>query len=251
MERRRKKGVREKKREKPKSKEKSKVSEEAEPESEVVLEETELEEISHTPEVVVETKESAVTTKTDQAAVQTTEEIVEAPPKLDSVMPSWGDVEETEWMYSVPAREEDMYLWANEWSDYLLAWSENKRVHVMSLATFITEPPFKDLRDKIDSFRKIASVLVEKEVAEWRDRKKRQLRIYWRPLEDWADQIYQWAIKTGKLRLDVKSIVIQESAEDFSSLPEKDIHIVLALMVKKGLAEWVDQKKGAVIILTD
>ncbi|MHA2358991.1 MAG: hypothetical protein ACXAB5_01855, partial [Candidatus Thorarchaeota archaeon] len=74
---------------------------------------------------------------------------------------------------------------------------------------------------------------------------------YWRPLEDWADLIYQWAIKTGKLRLDVKSIVIQESAEDFASLPEKDIRIVLALMVDKGLADWVDTKKGAIIISTD
>ena len=88
-------------------------------------------------------------------------------------------------------------------------------------------------------------------MAYWRDRKKRQLRIYWRPLEDWADLIYQWAIKTGKLRLDVKSIVIQESAEDFASLPEKDIHIVLTLMVDKRLAEWVDAKKGAIIVSTD
>lgn len=244
-------GVRERKREKSNTKEKPKVSEEVETEAEVVLEETELEEITHTPEVVVETEDSADTTEPEQVVVQTTEELVDALPELDYVAPSWGDVEETEWMYSVPSREKDMDLWANEWSDYLLEWSENKRVHMMSLATFIAEPPFKDLRDKVDSFRKIASVLVDKEVAEWRDRKKRQLRIYWRPLEDWADLIYQWAIKTGKLRLDVKSIVIQESAEDFSNLPEKDIHIVLALMVKKGLAEWVDQKKGAVIILTD
>ena len=85
----------------------------------------------------------------------------------------------------------------------------------------------------------------------WRENKKRQLRIYWKPLEDWADLLYQWAIKTGKLRLDVKSIVIQEAAEDFASLPEKDIHIVLTLMVNKRLAEWVDTKKGAIIISID
>lgn len=239
-------GVRERKREKPKTEEKSKVSEEVETEPEIVLEETELEEITHTPEVIIDTKES-----TEPEEIAETEIIVETPPEVDYVTPSWGDVEETEWMYSVPSREEDMELWANEWSDYLLAWTENKRVHVMSLATFIAEPPFKDLRDKVESFRKIGSILVIKEVAEWRDRKKRQLRVYWRPLEDWADLIYQWAIKTGKLRLDVKSIVIQESGEDFANLPEKDIHIVLALMVKKGFAEWVDQKKGAVIISTD
>ena len=69
--------------------------------------------------------------------------VVEKPPELDFILPSWGDVEETEWMYSVPSREEDLEMWANEWSDYLLGWTENKKVHVMSLATFIAEPPFK------------------------------------------------------------------------------------------------------------
>jgi len=244
-------GVREKKREKPKTKEKQTVTEEVETEPEAVLEETELEDITHTTEVVVETKESVVDSMPEQVEATVHEAVVEIPPEVDYVTPSWGDVEETEWMYSVPSRDKDMELWANEWSDYLLAWTENKRVHVMSLATFIAEPPFKDLRDKVESFRKIGGILVVKEVAEWRDRKKRQLRVYWRPLEDWADLVYHWAIKTGKLRLDVKSIVIQESGEDFASLPEKDIHIVLALMVEKGLAEWVDQKKGAVIVLTD
>ena len=244
-------GVKERKRDKPKTEEATKTSEKEKTEPGAVLEETELEEITPTPDVVVEAKESKITVEPEQIVVTPTEEIVEAPPALDFVMPAWGDVEETEWMYGVPSRKEDMDLWANEWSDYLLEWTENKKVHVISLAMFISEPPFKDLRDKIDSFKKIASILVDKEVAEWRDRKKRQLRIYWRPLEDWADLIYQWAIKTGKLRLDVKSIVIQESAEDFASLPEKDIRIVLALMVDKGLADWVDTKKGAIIISTN
>ena len=107
------------------------------------------------------------------------------------------------------------------------------------------------MRNKVDSFKAIAAVLVDKEVAEWKDKKKRQLRVYWRPLEDWADILYQWTLKTGKLRLDVKSIVIQEIDEDFASLPEKDIHIVLALMVKKGLAEWIDEKRGAILISTE
>jgi hypothetical protein len=244
-------GVKERKREKSKAEEASKTSEDEKTESVAILEETELEDITHTPEVVVETKESKLSVEPQQVGVTPTEKIVETLPAIDFVMPAWGDVDETEWMYSVPSRKEDMGLWANEWSDYLLEWTENKKVHVMSLATFISEPPFKDLKDKVESFRQIASVLVDKEVAEWRDKKKRQLRIYWKPLEDWADLLYQWAIKTGKLRLDVKSIVIQEAAEDFASLPEKDIHIVLTLMVDKRLAEWVDAKKGAIIVSID
>ena len=114
----------------------------------------------------------------------------------------------------------------------------------------IAEPPFKDLRNKVDSFKKISKILTDKEVAEWTDRRKRQLRVYWKPLEDWADYIYDWALKTGKLRLDVKSIVIQETQESFAKLPEKDLYIVLALMVEKEYAEWIDKKKGAILIIT-
>jgi len=165
-------------------------------------------------------------------------------------MPSWGGADQSEWMYSIPSREGDRELWAEEWADFLLLWMEHNTVHVLSLATIIAEPPFKDLRNKVESFKKISKVLIDKEVAEWTDKRKRQLRVYWKPLEDWADYIYEWALKTGKLRLDVKSIVIQESRESFAKLPEKDLYIVLALMVEKEFAEWIDKKKGAILIIT-
>ena len=244
-------GVKERKREKTKTEESTKHTEQKQVESAPIVKETLIEKEVHTPEVVVkvtETVETVALEKPTEAVNETDSEIVAT--DYDFVMPSWGDIEKTEWMYGMPTREEDRELWAEEWADYVLEWTENKRVHVLSLATFISEPPFKDLRNKVDSFKTIAKVLVGKEVAEWQDKKKRQLRVYWRPLEDWADILYQWALRTGKLRLDVKSIVIQEIDEDFASLPEKDIHIVLALMVKKELAEWIDEKRGAILIST-
>jgi hypothetical protein len=48
----------------------------------------------------------------------------------------------------------------------------------------------------------------------------------------------------------VKSIIIQEATEDFATLPERDIFFVLALMVKKGIAEWIDEKQGAILVST-
>ena len=238
----------ERKREKEKAKESTKPVEQEQVESTPVIEDVAVEEEAHTPEVVVEITEAVESETQTEVETEPVTEIVVTEP--DFVMPSWGDVEETEWMYGIPTREDDRELWAGEWSDYLLIWAEERSVHILSLATIISEPPFKDLRNKVDSFKAFAEVLIDKEVAEWVDKKKRQLRVYWRPLEDWADIVYQWALKSGKLRLDVKSIVIQEVDEDFASLPEKDIHIVLALMVKKKLAEWIDEKKGAILIST-
>ena len=239
-----------------KEKPREKVKEEAETEVEETKVQPEVEETvesvdseTHTPEVEIEPE----IVKPSEAAEEGTPHVETVTEEIVSetvLMPSWGGTDKSEWMYGIPSREDDERLWAEEWADFLLQWTEHNEVHVLSLATFIAEPPFRDLRNKVDSFKKIAQLLIDKEVAEWTDRRKRQLRIYWKPLEDWADLIYEWALRTGKLRLDVKSIVIQESGEPFAKLPEKDLYIVLTLMVEKELAEWVDKKKGAIIVST-
>jgi len=240
-----------------KEKPREKTKEEAEPESveteapsetEEVVEQPEVE--THAPEVEVEPEKVKPTEVVEEVVPQSTEAEVETEPAEIVLMPSWGGADQSEWMYGIPPREEDRELWAGEWSDFLLLWMEHNTMHVLSLATLIAESPFKDLRNKVDSFKKISKVLIDKEVAEWTDRRKRQLRVYWKPLEDWADHIYEWALKTGKLRLDVKSIVIQESGESFAKLPEKDLYIVLALMVERKFAEWIDKKKGAILVIT-
>ncbi len=240
-----------------KEKRREKTEEEVKPESVETEVQPVIEEVieqaideTHSPEVVVEPEIQKPSEVVEEVDPKITETAVEVSILESILMPSWGGTEQSEWMYGVPPREDDRDLWAGEWADFLLQWTEHNAVHILSLATFIAEPPFKDLRSKVDSFKTIAQVLIEKEVAEWSDRRKRQLRIYWRPLEDWADLIYEWALKTGKLRLDVKSIVIQESGENFAKLPEKDLYVVLALMVEKEQAEWIDKKKGAIIIST-
>jgi hypothetical protein len=46
----------------------------------------------------------------------------------------------------------------------------------------------------------------------------------------------------------VKSLVIQEAKQDFSKLPEEDIHRIMALLVERGFAEWVDKNAGAIVV---
>jgi hypothetical protein len=243
---------------KEKKKEKPKEEVSKEPENTEVVTTSQIDdaasvadEQSHAPAVVVDDSKLVTSESIQDVQTLTNEtEVVEPVEQFVAVAPTWGGPEQSEWMYGIPPREEDRVLWAEEWSDYLLQWAERNEVHVLSLAVFISEPPFKDLRNKVDSFKMIAQVLIDKEVAEWSDKRKRQLRIYWKPLEDWADIIYDWSLKTGKLRLDVKSIVIQESKKSFAKLPENDLYIVMALMVEKGFAEWIEKKKGAILIST-
>jgi hypothetical protein len=242
-------GVRERRREKEKTKTapETSTSESQEEESTLVEEvEMKVEEV-HRPEVVAKHK---VTTSIADITTDSTieEEEARVGPEEVVLMPPWGNLRQTEWMYGIPPREEDREMWAEEWSDFVLRWMEARDVHILSVTAFIKEPPFNDITNKTDSFKLIGEVLVQKEIAEWLDRNRRQLRVYWRFLEDWADIIYEWALKSGKLRLDVKSIVIQEGDHSFGKLPEEDLHRVLLIMVEKGLASWVDKKKGAIKI---
>ncbi|MFW9953194.1 MAG: hypothetical protein ACFFD3_01480 [Candidatus Thorarchaeota archaeon] len=242
-------GVKEKRREK-KSKTEEKVDEvkitEAPTIPEVTLDVAEEEKKIHRPEVVITTpiEDSEIAAETESTEVK--EAVAEV--KEECMLPSWGDSSDSEWMYHIPARDEDKILWAEEWGDFLLEWAQAGRIHVISVSAFLKEKPFSEMLGKVDAFRMIGDMLVQKEVADWLDRGRRQLRVYWRPLEEWADIVYEWALKTGNLLLDVKSIVIQESGEDFAQLPEADIEIVLGFIVQKGLAAWVDKKKGAIKI---
>ena len=200
----------------------------------------------HRPEVVIKSDviESA---SEDQVATDATVEIT--PESIAEVpLPQWGNASESEWMYHIPLRDEDKGLWAEEWGDFLLKWAQGRGFHVLSISTFLVESPFHQMLGKVDAFRLIGDTLVEKEVADWLDRGRRQLRIYWRPLEEWADIVYEWALKTGNTKLDLKSIVIQESDEPFAQLPEREIGILLGIIVEKSLAVWVDKKKHAIKI---
>ncbi len=238
-------GVREKQREKKKEKAQQDTVEVKAEEVDVV--ESQSVEEPQKSEVQIIQQEAAITPEEVRTATEAVGVEETKPVTVEIVLlPPWGGIDETEWMYSIPPREEDRQMWAEEWADFLLGWAEANGVHVLSVTMFIKNAPFKDIAGKVDSFLLVGEVLVKKEIAEWLDDTKRQLRVYWRYLEDWADIIYQWALRTGKLRLDIKSIVIQEEKQDFASLPEKDLRAVMRIMVDRGLADWVDEKKGAI-----
>lgn len=234
--------------ERRKEKEKPKAESEAES-KEVKTSETPAESIAeiHKPEVEIIDKESV------QVSEIMEEPEIESPAIIKTeaieIMPPWGGMKQSEWMYHIPPREEDKVLWAEEWGDFILEWTESNSVHIISITTFIKESPFSDILGKADALKIIGDTLTEKDIAKWLNKKKRQLRVFWRPLEDWADIIYQWALDTGNVRLDVKSIIIQEKERSFATLPEDDLKIVVDLMVTKGYAEWVDKKKSAIKIV--
>ncbi len=206
---------------------------------------------AHRPEVIVHEAVQSVATEESVAKADVTTVVPEATESQTTTLPSWGTIEESEWMYGIPSRDEDKLLWAEEWSDFVLKWMEEKHLHILSVSVFVSEVPFKDILGKTETFKIIAETLVSHEIAEWLDPKHRQLRVYWKPLEDWADRIHEWSLETGNTLLDVQTLVIQERDKDFASLPERDLHIVLAILVRREQADWIDEKRGAVRIRID
>ncbi len=214
----------------------------------VVVEQTD-DDSAHMSEIAVEMDNGSDATDTIETAVVEPEQMMDTETTaVTEIVPRWGNIGEAEWMYTIPTRSQDLVLWAEEWGDFLLEWTEFEKIHVLSVSAFISRPPFKDILGKVKAFRSIGNSLVGKDVAAWLGRNREQLRVYWRPLGEWADLVYRWALDTGILRLDVKSLVIQKAEQDFSRLPEEDIHRIMALIVERGFAEWVDKKAGAIVV---
>ncbi len=164
--------------------------------------------------------------------------------------PSWGTKSETSYMYICPSRVEHQEAWATEWADFIVEWMIAKRRHTISITDFKEEMPFKELLDIPTVFRILGDTLVnKKKIAEWLDEQHTLLRVYWRPLKEWAHILYRWSLETGSVLLDLQSLLIQEADEDFATLPPRDLRRVMHIMVSEGLAEWVDMERCAVRIM--
>jgi len=130
--------------------------------------------------------------------------------------------------------------WLRDWCDLVLRWCQfDVNVHhVVGLKDFKASKPFDVLPEM--EVREILQHLVDRGLAKWIGKDKTVARIMWRSLEEWANDIYQWAYNNGKDMLD--RFAIQSANKDFSSLPKPDIESVLEIMVKKKMLKWIGKK---------
>jgi hypothetical protein len=81
---------------------------------------------------------------------------------------------------------------------------------------------------------------VNRGLGKWIDKDKTVARIMWRSLEEWVNEMYEWAYNNGVEMLDMFSV--KSANRDFSSLPVSDIRSVMELMAKNKMIKWVDKK---------
>lgn len=157
----------------------------------------------------------------------------------------WLEETRYEFMYTIPHKKKeknDYESWKGEWAKVLYDYARYAILHVIYLSNLYNEKPFSNFSNRTDAIKTIAEELIDQDLAEWLSRKKDQLRIYWKTLDAWGDEIYHWAIENGKLE-PILLFELREANEEFSNLPKEDIEEIFKILEKGD--------KGSIIKMDD
>ena len=159
-------------------------------------------------------------------------------------------LEETRYifMYSIPNKKtntKDYESWKNEWQKVLFDYARYAILHIMYLRKMHTVQPFAKFEDRNRALREIAEALVEKKEAEWLSKSKEKLRIYWKSLDNWAEDIYDWAMEISPLE-PILIFEIRESNQEFSNLPREDILKIFKMLENDRKGKMIELEDGQI-----
>ena len=157
----------------------------------------------------------------------------------------WLEEKRYVFMYTLPNKKQDLKdfeSWKNEWSKVLFDYARYAILHILFLRQLESQKPFSNFEERTEALKEIAEELVEREQAEWLSKSKEKLRVYWKSLDNWAQEIYEWAIEISPLE-PILIFEIRESNKEFSNLPKEDIIKIFKMLEK--------DKKGVIIKAED
>jgi hypothetical protein len=157
----------------------------------------------------------------------------------------WLEEKRYVFMYSIPNKKtnhKDYESWKSEWSKVLFDYARYAILHILYLRKLESEKPFSKFEDRHTALKEIAQELVDKKQAEWLSKSKEKLRIYWKSVDNWAEEIYEWAMEISPLE-PILIFEIRESNKDFSNLPSEDLMKIFKLLEKA--------QRGKIIKLDD
>ncbi len=157
----------------------------------------------------------------------------------------WLEEKRYIFMYSIPNKKTDLKdyeSWKNEWSKVLFDYARYAILHILYLRQTESMKPFSNFEDRKQALEEIAEELINKEQAGWLSKSKEKLRVYWKSLDNWAEEIYEWAMEISPLE-PILIFEIRESNKAFSNLPNDDIIKIFKMLEK--------DKRGRIIRLDD
>ena len=174
------------------------------------------------------------------------EKKVTAYEKLINAYP-WLEDERKKFMYTLPDKNKqkaDYTSWKIEWAKVLFDYARFAILHFIYIRELNSQKPFTDFTNREQYILEIVDELIAQKQAKWFSKKKEKLRVYWKTLEGWSDEIYKWAYENGKLEPIMIYELREAKQEDFSSLPIEDLEAIFKILAKSRRAKILKLKNG-------
>ena len=174
------------------------------------------------------------------------EKKVTAYEKLINAYP-WLEDERKKFMYTLPDKNKqkaDYTSWKIEWAKVLFDYARFAILHIIYIRELNSQKPFTDFTNREQYILEIVDELIAQKQAKWFSKKKEKLRVYWKTLEGWSDEIYKWAYDNGKLEPIMIYELREAKQEDFSSLPIEDLEAIFKILAKSRRAKILKLENG-------
>ncbi|MHA1931273.1 MAG: hypothetical protein ACW96X_01970 [Promethearchaeota archaeon] len=159
----------------------------------------------------------------------------------------WLQEERKKFMYTMPDKNKqknDYISWKTEWAKILFDYARFTILHIIYIRELNSQKPFSDFSNREQYVIEIAEELINQNQAKWLSKKKEKLRVYWKTLEVWSDEIYRWAYDNGKIEPIMIFELREAKHEDFSNLPLEDLEAIFKILVKNRRAKILKLDNG-------
>ena len=159
----------------------------------------------------------------------------------------WLQVERKKFMYAMPDKNKqknDYISWKTEWAKILFDYARFAVLHIIYIRELNSQKPFSDFINREQYIIEIAEELIDQKQAKWLSKKKEKLRVYWKTLEVWSDEIYRWAYDNGKIEPVMIFELREAKDEDFSNLPLEDLEAIFKILAKNRRAKVLKLDNG-------
>jgi len=159
----------------------------------------------------------------------------------------WLQEERKKFMYTMPDKNKqknDYISWKIEWAKILFDYARFTVLHIIYIRELNYQKPFSDFTNREQYIIEIAEELIDQKQAKWLSKKKEKLRVYWKTLEVWSDEIYRWAYNNGKLEPVMIFELREAKDEDFSNLPLEDLEAIFKILAKNRKAKVLKLENG-------
>jgi len=161
----------------------------------------------------------------------------------------WLQEERKKFMYTMPDKKlnkNDYISWKIEWAKVLFDYARFAVLHIIYIRELSSQKPFSSFTKREQYIKAIAEELISQNQAKWLSKEKKRLRVYWKTLEAWSEEIYRWCYENGKIEPVMIYELREAKQEDFSSLPMEDLEEIFNILAKNRKVKVFKLENGQI-----